>query len=255
MKVRSPLACAALALVIAGSGLVPNGQAETVKPEVTRSAPNAVDEVLGIRVPDSKLARDAAQTIRDAEGDLLFQHSMRVYYWAVLAGKRKGLAFDPDLLYVAAMFHDYGLTAGYGQSHLRYEVDGADAARDFLRSQGIAEAEAQRVWLAIALHTTNGISPHLYPMAAFLAEGANMDLVGAGYDDFTAAQRNAVETAYPRPPQFAESFLQALYDSLKHRPETTQGTGLADVMAYKDPNFRRRDFSSLMRKSRWVTGQ
>jgi hypothetical protein len=49
--------------------------------------------------------------------------------------------------------------------------------------------------------------------------------------------------------------LQALYDSLKHRPETTQGSGLADVMAYKDPSFRRRDFSSLMRKSRWATGQ
>ena len=80
-----------------------------------------------------------------------------------------------------------------------------------------------------------------------------MDLVGAGYDDLTAAQRSAVEAAYPR--QFAEGFLQALYDSLKHRPETTQGTGLADVMAYKDPGFRRRDFSNLMRKSRWATGQ
>jgi HD superfamily phosphodiesterase len=143
---------------------------------------------------------------------------------AALSGKRKGLTFDPELLYVAAMFHDYGLTAGYGESHLRYEVDGANAARDFLRSHGISEAEGQRVWLAIALHTTNGISPHLYPIAALLAEGANMDLVGAGYDDFSAAQRSAVEAAYPRPPQFAEDFLQALYDSLKHRPETTQGT-------------------------------
>jgi hypothetical protein len=50
--------------------------------------------------------------------------------------------------------------------------------------------------------------------------------LSAGYDDFTAAQRSAVEAAYPRQPQFAEGFLQALYDSLKHRPETTQGTGL-----------------------------
>ncbi|WP_245343925.1 HD domain-containing protein [Bradyrhizobium japonicum] len=172
-----------------------------------------------------------------------------------MAGKRKGLTFDPELLYIAAMFHDYGLTASYGESHLRYEVDGANAARDFLRSHGISEADGQSVWLAIALHTTNGISPHLYPIAALLAEGANMDLVGAGYDDFTAAQRSAVETVYPRPPQFAEGFLQALYDSLKHRPETTQGTGLADVMAYKDPGFRRRDFSNLMRKSRWAVGQ
>jgi hypothetical protein len=255
MQVRNTLSCAAVALVIAGSAAAPNSQAQTVAPKVDRAVPNAVYEVSGIRVPDSQLARAAAQVIRDTEGDLLYQHSVRVYYWAALAGKRKGLTFDPQLLYVAAMFHDYGLTSAYGESHRRYEVDGANAARDFLRSHGISEVDGQKVWLAIALHTTNGVSPHLEPIAALLAEGANMDLVGAGYDDFTAAQRSAVEAAYPRPPDFAEGFLQALYDSLKHRPETTQGTGLADVMAYKDPGFRRRDFSSLMRKSRWATGQ
>jgi len=173
MKVT--LTWAAFAVVLAGSSLAPNGQAETVTPDVARAVPNALDEVSGIKIPDSKLARDAAQVIRDTEDDLLFQHSVRVYYWAALAGKRKGLTFDPELLYVAAMFHDYGLTAGYGQSHLRYEVDGANAARDFLRSHGISEADGQRVWLAIALHTTNGVSPHLYPIAALLAEGANMD--------------------------------------------------------------------------------
>jgi hypothetical protein len=113
-----------------------------------------------------------------------------------------------------------------------------------LRNEGVSEADRQSVWLAIALHTTNGISPHLYPIAALLAEGANMDLVGrASFDDFTAEQRSAVEAAYPRPPQFAEGLLQALYDSLRHRPETTQGTGLADVMAYKEPGFHCRDFS------------
>jgi hypothetical protein len=257
MKVRTifTAVCAALTFVVAGTVLAPDGQADTLTPKIDQTVSNTVGEVAGIRIPDSKLARDAAQFIRDAEGDFLFQHSVRVYYWAALAGKRKGLTFDPELLYVAAMFHDFGLTAGYGKSHLRYEVDGANAARDFLRSYGISEAESERIWLAIALHTTNGVSPHLFPIAALLAEAANMDLVGAGYDDFTAAQRNAVEAAHPHPPQFAEDFLQALYNSLKHRPETTQGTGLADVMAYKDPNFRRRDFSSLMRNSPWATGK
>lgn len=255
MNVRTTLTWFALTLVVAGSSLAPNVHAETVTSNVAQAVPKAGDEVLGVKIPDSKLARDAAQAIRDTETDLLFQHSMRVYYWAALAGKRKGLTFDPELLYVAAMFHDYGLTAGYGESHLRYEVDGANAAREFLRSHGISEADGQKVWLAIALHTTNGISPHMDPIAVLLAEAANMDLVGAGFDDFTAEQRSAVEAAYPRPPQFAEGFLQTLYDSLKHRPETTQGTGLADVMAYKDPVFRRRDFSNLMRKSRWTTGQ
>lgn len=153
------------------------------------------------------------------------------------------------------MFHDYGLTSRYGDSHLRYEVDGANAARQFLRDHGRSDAQGQRVWLAIALHTTNGISRHLEPLAGLLADGANMDLVGAGFGDFTDAERNAIEAAHPRSPQFAEDFLQTLYDSLKHRPETTQGTGLADVMAYKDPAFRRRDFSALMRNSPWTTAK
>ncbi|UVF22624.1 HD domain-containing protein (plasmid) [Microvirga terrae] len=257
MKIRPifTATCAALAIVIAAVVSVPDGWAETPARQSDQPALDANDGISGIRIPDSPLARDAAKLIRDTEGDLLFQHSTRVYYWAALAGKRKGLDFDPELLYVAAMFHDFGLTAGYGESHSRFEVDGANAARDFLRNHGVSEADSQRIWFAIALHTTNGISTHLFPIAALLAEGANMDLVGAGYDDFTATERNAVEAAYPHPPQFADDFLQAVYDGLKHRPETAQGTGLADVMAYKDPTFRRRDFSLLMRNSHWATGK
>lgn len=248
-------ACAALAIAVAGPAAARDGQGETRTVQSERAITKVGDDVAGIQIPDSKLARDAAQLIRASEGDFLFEHSTRVYYWAALAGKRRGLTFDPELLYVAAMFHDFGLTDKYKESHLRYEVDGANAARDFLRSHGVSQADSEKVWLAIALHTTNGISAQLFPIATLVAEGANMDLVGAGYDDFTAAQRAAVEAAYPHPPQFAEAFMQALYDSLKHRPETTQGTGLADVMAYKDPNFVRRDFSSLMRKSHWATGK
>ncbi|CAH2900703.1 MAG: Putative cyanamide hydratase [uncultured Paraburkholderia sp.] len=256
MQSRSTVAAICAVVALAVGGMVPTLDAHAqAQPTFNQSTANAGDEVSGVKIPDSKMARDAAQLIRDSEGDFLFQHSTRVYYWAALAGKRKGLAFDPELLYVASMFHDFGLTAGYGQSHLRYEVDGANAARDFLRSHGVSEANSQMVWLAIALHTTNGISANLFPMAALVAEGANMDLVGAGYDDFTVAQRSAVEAAHPHPPQFAEDFMPALYDSLKHRPETTQGTGLADVMAYKDPGFVRRDFSKLMRNSHWATGK
>jgi hypothetical protein len=213
------------------------------------------DEISGIRLPDSKLAREATQFIRDTESEFLFQHSTRVYLWGALAGKRRGLIFDPELFYTAAMFHDAGLTAGFRESHLRFEVDGANAARDFLRSHGISEVDIERVWLAIALHTTPGISAHLHPIAALTAEGVMMDLVGLGYDEFTYAQRNAVETAYPHPPTFAEDLLQALYDGLKHRPEVTQSTGLADVMADKDPHFHRGDFCSLMRNSPWTAAK
>jgi len=212
-----------------------------------------IKEIDNVRIPDSKLAREVTQFIRDSESDFLFQHSARVYFWGALAGKRRGLTFDPELFYTAAMFHDLGLTGGFRESRLRFEVDGANAARDFLRSQGISEGDIERVWLAIALHTTPGISQHLHPIAALTAEGVMMDIVGLGYDGFTDAQRNAVEAAYPHSPQFVEDFLDALYGGLAHRPETTQGTGLADVVADKDPHFHRRDFCSLMRSGPWRT--
>jgi hypothetical protein len=243
----SAAACVALATVGA-SGAHAGTAAASNRTAMARTA----DDGSAVKTPDSKLARVAAEAVRSAEGELLFQHSMRVFQWAALAGQRKGLAFDPDLLFVAAMFHDYGLTGAYRESHQRYEVDGADAARDFLREHGVPDSEAQKIWLAIALHTTNGVSPHLFPIASLLAGAANMDLVGAGFSDFTPEQREAVEAAYPRAPRFADDFMQALYDGLKHRPETTQGTGLADVMVSKDPKFPLRNFSRLMLTSPWV---
>jgi HD domain len=211
-------------------------------------------EISGIKIPDGKVAREATQLIRDTENDFLFWHSTRVYFWGALAAKRKGLTFDPELLYTAAMFHDVGLTSAFRESQLRFEVDGANAARDFLRSHGIDEGDIEQVWLAIALHTTPGIPAHLHSVAALTAEGVMMDLVGLGYDEFTNMQRKAMAAAYPHPPHFAEDALQALYDGLKHRPQTTQGTGLADVIADKDPDFHRRDFCSLMRRSPWAAG-
>ena len=205
-------------------------------------------------IPDSRLGRDTAQFVRDTESEFLFEHSTRVYFWGSLAGKRKGLNFDPELLYTAAMFHDVGLTPRFKESHRRFEVDSANAARDFLRGHGISEVDIERVWLAIALHTTPGVSEHLHPIAALTAEGVMMDIVGLGYDDFTEAQRRAVEAAHPHPSGFAEDLIQALYDGVKHRTETTHFTGLADIVADKDPHFHRRDFCSLMRNARWITG-
>lgn len=214
-----------------------------------------IDDTSRVTIPDSRLAREATQFVRDSAGDFLFHHSARVYCWGVLAGKRKQMSFDPELLYIAAMFHDLGLTPAFRDSRVRFEVDGANAAGDFLRGHGIAERDIEKVWLAIALHTTPGLSSHFHPIAALTAEGVMMDLVGLGYDEFTEAQRNAVEADHPRSSQFPEELLDTLYDGIKHRPETTQGTGLADVIADKDPHFHRRDFCSLMRHSRWVAAK
>jgi len=210
-----------------------------------------VNEIDGVRVPDSKLARDVTQLIRDTESDLLFRHSVRVYFWGALTGRRMGLGFDPELLYVASMFHDLGLTARYEDSQLRFEVDGANAARDFLQGRGISERDIETVWNAVALHTTPGIPQFMRPEIALIQAGAGMDVAGRDYDAFSDAQRDAVVAAFPREPDFKNGIIDAFYQGMKHRPDSTFGTFNDDVLAFKNPDFRRIDMCSIILTSRW----
>jgi hypothetical protein len=206
----------------------------------------------GVGIPDGKLAREVAEFVRDTESDLLFHHSARVYFWGALAGKRMGLSFDPELLFTAAMFHDIGITARYENSRLRFEVDGANAARDFLRGRGISEGDIETVWNAVALHTTPGIPEFMRPEIALLQTGAGMDVAGRGYDDFTDAQRQAVVAAFPREADFKQGMIDAFYQGLKHRPDSTFGTFNDDFLAFKDPRFQRVDICSVILASKWT---
>jgi HD domain-containing protein len=207
--------------------------------------------ISGVMVPDTKLAREATELVRDTEPSLLFNHSTRVYYFASLAGKRREVKFDPDLLYIAAMFHDMGLTRRYSSKSDRFEVDGANAARGFLRQHNISQQEIDTVWTAIALHTTPGIPQYMHPVVALLTNGVEMDVLGIAYSEFSDADREAIIAAYPRTEHFKEDIIQAFYDGIKRRPETTFGNVKADVLADKDPKFQRINFCSVIRGSQW----
>jgi hypothetical protein len=207
--------------------------------------------IAGVRIPDSRIAREITGLVRDLETDLLFQHSLRVYYWGALAGKRRGLAFDPELLYAAAMFHDVGITPHFHGSGLRFEVDGANAARDFLRGHGIAAGDIEKVWLAVALHTTPGIPEHMHPEIALVQAGAGMDMAGRNFDEFTEEERAAVTAAHPRGEDFGHRVIDTFYEGLKRRPDSTFGTFNDDFLACKDPHFRRGDMCSILLGSRW----
>lgn len=205
----------------------------------------------GIDIPDSKLCREITELVRDSESDMLFDHSSRVYYFGGLIGRRRGLNFDRELLYAGAMFHDMGLMPGYSSQTERFEVDGANAARDFLKARGIAPTDIELVWAAIALHTSRGIPVHMHPIVALVTVGVQMDVVGIGFEEVPDAHRAAVVAAYPRPPRFEEDLIQAFYDGIKHKPHTTFGNFNADVLADKDPHFQRGNYCSVIRGSRW----
>ncbi len=205
-----------------------------------------------VEVPDSTLAREVTEMIRDTESPLLFHHSTRVYLFGANAGKRKKLKFDPELLYVGAMFHDIGLTKEYSSKTERFEVDSANAARDFLRSHGIGEAMIEIVWDSIALHTTPGIPQHKKPEVALVTAGVEMDVLGIGYDELSPEDREHILEAHPRGDHFKEGIIQAFYDGFKDKPDTTFGTVNDDVLAYHDPKFQRMDFCRIIQNSKWA---
>jgi HD superfamily phosphodiesterase len=208
------------------------------------------ESIAGIDIPDTPLVRAITAHIRDTENDLLFNHSRRVFIFGALQGRRRGLQPDLELLYAGAMFHDIGLTESYRGSALRFEVDGANAARDFLLQHDVAAADAQKVWLGIALHTTPGVPEFLAPETALVTAGVETDVLGIGRDDLSSEDLEAVTAAHPRP-DFKRQILAAFNDGMKHRPETTFGTCNADVLERFDPGFVRDNFVDTILANSW----
>jgi hypothetical protein len=206
----------------------------------------------GVRIPDSKLAREAAELVREHETEMLFNHSVRVFVFGAMKGIRQKLKFDSELLYIAALFHDLGLVDAYHTDAKRFEVDGADAARAFLRSHGIPEPNADLVWQAIALHTTPGIPQYMRPEIALTNAGVLVDVVGIGYDEYTPEQRDAVITAFPRG-DFKNEFIKVQARSALKKPQTTFGTVNVDYIEDCDHTFRRPNACTRIRNTPWPT--
>ncbi|MGV9279997.1 HD domain-containing protein [Streptomyces sp. NPDC003730] len=208
------------------------------------------ETIAGMDIPDSALAREATELVRDTTPPLIFHHSRRVYLFGSLQAAARGLRPDPELLYVAALFHDTGLVPPYRGDHQRFEMDGADQARAFAVAHGVPEAAADTVWTAVALHTTPEIPYRLAPEIAATTAGVETDVLGLHLTALTRAQIDAVTAAHPRP-DFKKQILQAFTDGFGHRPDTTFGTVNADVLEHFVPGFRRTDFVEVIQNSAW----
>ena len=210
----------------------------------------SVKSVTGISIPDTQLTREIKEFIRDTETELLFNHSNRVYYFGAIAGKQRSLKFDAELLYAGAMFHDIGLMPSHSSPSDRFEVDGANAARAFLKARGIQQPDLDTVWTAIALHTTPGVPEFMEPEVALVTAGVEYDVLGIGYHDISDADRAAITALHPRP-DFKRQILQAFTDGMTPRPDTTFGTVNADVLERYVPGFKRGNFVDVILNSDW----
>jgi hypothetical protein len=206
--------------------------------------------IAGVRIPDSVLAQEATELIRDTTTELIYHHSRRVFLFGSLQSRQLGLAPDPELLYVAAMFHDTGLVPPYRGQEQRFELDSADAARDFLGSRGLTGNAADVVWAAIALHTTPEVPYRMDPVIAATTAGVETDVLGIRLGAISDGDLGAVTAAHPRP-NFKSEILAAFADGFKDRPGTTFGTVNADVLEHFVPGFHRIDFVDVIKNSAW----
>ncbi|MGC4054436.1 MAG: DJ-1/PfpI family protein [Paludibaculum sp.] len=201
-----------------------------------------------LAIPDSLLAREATRSFASIP-PICFSITPHASICSrpSRAGSRTS-AFDPELLYVSAAFHDLGLVSRFSSPDERFEVDGANAARQFLTAHNIPEARIQTAWQAIALHTTPGITHHMQPEVALLYTGVGLDVLGRGFDQFPAEVREAIVAKYPRK-HFREHFLKTYFHGFAHKPETTIGTVNAPICERLLHGFQSPDTYDLIAQS------
>jgi len=205
-----------------------------------------------IKIPDSKMIKDAQEIVHEYGNELIWNHSNRVFLFGAIKGLQDHLSFNSELLYLSALFHDLGLTSKYSSPDKRFEVDGANAAREFLSTYNLEKEKVQLVWDAIALHTTIGIAEHKENNVSLLYHGVGMDVMGDNFNQYSEEIRKKIVTEFPRG-NFKYDILSAFYEGFKHKPDTTFGNIKADVIKHFNPNYKHKNFCTCILQSKWET--
>jgi hypothetical protein len=206
--------------------------------------------IAGFEIPETAAVAEATRFIEETTSPLIYHHSRRVFLFGLIHAHQLELKPDPELLYVAALFHDSGLLMPFSGVEQRFEVDGADHARAFLLDRGFSTAAAETVWAAIALHTTPGIPGRMAPEIATTQLGVLTDVLGLGLDGLGQDRLAEILAVHPRG-DFKNEFLRAQFDGQKNRPETTNGTVNSDLLEHFNPDFRRTTMVEAILGSPW----
>ena len=197
-----------------------------------------------IELVDSPIVLDAIDLAKNHSTPYLFNHVMRSWLFAVRIDERTNLNANPELLAVATVLHDLGLTEKFAGPH-RFEVDGANATRLFLSSRGLKVQDVQLIWDAIALHTTRSIALHKGPEIAMCHSGTAADVVGIGLDLIEPHDLDAILAAYPRLAMKKE-FEQCLCQLIRLKPETTYDNFLRDMGERYTPDYAPPSFADYL---------
>ena len=198
----------------------------------------------GIEVVETPLVHDAIELARNSSEPYLFNHAMRSWLFGVLIAKGAKPAPDPELVAVSAILHDLGLTDRYSAQE-RFEVDGANAARSFLKERGVPAYQIQLVWDAIALHTTRSIALHKQPEVAMTHSGITVDVIGAGLDLIPQDKVRAILADFPRL-SMKEQFQKRLCSLVRQKPATKYDNFLRDIGTRYVRDYRAPIFDDLL---------
>jgi HD domain len=188
-----------------------------------RAAPRALpDTVAGVAIPATQIAHAAADLAAGASPDFLFNHCVRTFLFGALMAKNHSVRYDAEIAFVAAALHDLGLIEQYSSKDEPFEIDGADAARRFLKQQGFPAAKIEVVWDAIAMHAS-ALSDRKGPEVALVGVGAGTDVFGGRLHLLPPDAVAAVLARYPRL-RFNEGFERMLLDYCQRKPLAQVGT-------------------------------
>ena len=188
---------------------------------------SAVVSIGGIIAPDSDLARKAAALAEQAHSKVLLNHVHRTWWFAEFIGRKREMKYDRELVYIASLLHDLGLSPAHAADK-RFEVDGADAASRFLLENKYPKTKADVVWDAIALHSLADIADRRQPEVALVHFGAHVDVMGLRMEEIPPSLIDDALALYPRIGMKA-AFTEALAEVARKKPHTAIGTGLADI--------------------------
>lgn len=175
-------------------------------------------ELSDIAIPDSSLALQATEFAAAVSPAFLFNHAIRSYLFAAALGERDQLKVDREVLFVACVLHDLGLTKKFDGGGA-FQVEGAIAARRFLIEHYVPEERADLVHEAIALHSSLGIGYTTQPEIALVQRGAAVDVFGLGFRGVHPVTRGQILAEYPRL-NFKTCFDAVLRDQARRKPDT-----------------------------------
>jgi hypothetical protein len=184
--------------------------------------------VAGVRIPDTALCSAAVDLLESCSPEFLCTHCLRAYIFGSLAVRSLGRsAVDEEAAFCGAVLHDLGLVPPYRRDN-RFEVDGADAAREFCMKHQVSPERADLIWQAIALHTSPGIPTRLAGEIALVHLGAGLDFLGLGLDQVPPRLVEEMLEKYPRM-NFKAEFRNLLVEHCRQNPAAQILTWTDDV--------------------------